>query len=197
MPPSEPTPDGAPDPAPTHPETPQTPAGRASGDDSAASTNGTAPTPSALDVLREKHASITVDRRVELAIPGYGDLLFARYRPVPYREIKAARKKASRRGDDPEAEVNFAARVLMDACETILYRDDPGDDLVPLHTRVESFGDEPVKFDPRLLKAVGVDDPPARPIDVVRLVFKNTYAVVSHFNEYEAWLRGNEDDADF
>jgi hypothetical protein len=165
--------------------------------------NGSAPVaPSVLDKLREKRNEIAEGRTVELAIPGYGDTLVARYRAIPYREVTKARKKnAKRSGSDPDAELRFGTSMLARACDAMLVRPDEDGGLVELQTTVPEFGDEPVRYDKRLAEAVGMDPAMANSASaVIRFVFgadDSTWALMRHAEAYEEWLASNETDADF
>lgn len=152
--------------------------------------------PSVLQELRRKRDEISEDRRLVLEVPGYGGTLLARYKPLPYRELRRAQKRNVKRNNaDPEAEVQFGVTALVRACDSMLVRLEEDAEPVELHTTVEEFGDEPVRYDDRLAKALGFEASSAA--QVVRLVFKNTYAISTHYGEYDTWLASNETDKDF
>lgn len=159
---------------------------------------GAAPAPSVLEKLREKRDELSEDRYLTLEIPGYGGWLLARYQAVGYRELRKARKKQIKRsGADPEDEIRFAASALVRACDSMLVRTEEDGEPVELHTTVAEFGEDPVRYDARLAKAVGIDDTVSSASQVIRLVFKNTYALANHYDEYDQWLASNETDKDF
>jgi hypothetical protein len=55
-----------------------------------------------------------------LPVPGYEGLLFARYRPLPYEDLRRIQLRHEGIGKDPHVEVNAAADMLIEACEDLL-----------------------------------------------------------------------------
>ena len=147
----------------------------------------------------------TEDRREVFPIlPGrfHGNLAM-RARPVD----ASARKKKVRRmmkrgGITEEAEAQYAATLIAEACESILVRLKDGEDYVEAHTVSESLGTDPVRFDQRLGSVV----PPLgkiltgneQPATIVRLLFKNMEALDGFYVELDQWLKeatpGDEED---
>jgi hypothetical protein len=162
---------------------------------------GTAGPDSLLEELRSKREAISEERRHIIEIPGYGGRLAARYRAVSWREMrKGARKIREASADVAEAEVNLAAAALVRCCDCIMVRKDDGGPLIPLNEAVASFGDEPVRYDERLATALDIETEAAsKPTAIVRMVFKNQYALISHSAELDQWLKesSDEDDEDF
>ncbi len=145
---------------------------------------------SPFEALRRKREGIEVEKQIQLEIPGYEGNLAARYKSLGYREIrKQAKRIASKGGDEAENEVTYAATVIARMCETILYRASDEDQLRPIHEFAEALGDEPVRFDERLAETVLGIEGVSGPAQIVRLVFRNQYAVLDHFGRLDAWLR--------
>lgn len=164
--------------------------------------NGNGHAPSVLDALRRQYADADQERRTTLLIvPGrFQGNLAARYKAVPWSEQRRKIRQAAKAGESEEAELNYGAGVIVDACEEILVRPEPGKPLVPMHLAVDDFkGGEPVRYDPRLAKALGIDPAGLDPVGVCRMVFANPAALNQHFAEVDAFLReavGGEDEDD-
>jgi hypothetical protein len=160
--------------------------------------------PSVLDALRKQYAEADGERRTTLMIvPGRFDArLAARYRPVPWDDQRRKIRQAAKQGDSAEAELNYGAELIAEACEEILIRTADGRPLLPMHTEVAQFkGGEPVRYDQRLCTALGIDGEDLDAKAIVRLVFKNPQALNQHYAELDAFQReavtgDEEDDAD-
>lgn len=187
-----PTPTPTPDPPPKAPEEPQ--------DAPEAVSNGHAP-PSVLDALREQYAAADGDRTTTLLIvPGrFNSSLAAKYRPIPWTEQRRKVRNFSKQGENEESELNYGAAIIAEACQEILVCPAPGAPLEPMHKVVDELkGPEPIRYDSRLARAIGI---PAEGLDskaIVRAVFLNEAALNAHFAELEAFQReatsGDEDD---
>lgn len=154
-----------------------------------------APT-SPLDQLRSRRAAMAQERHIDLDLPGYLDLLVARYRPLEWKVIHEIQARA--KGDAAEAELNAAADLLIQACERIFMRRDGV--LVPLEEVTDELGSEPVRFDENLAKATGVEDSTngtAR--SVAKAVIPNEIALIEHQAYLLLWMRSanSETDQDF
>jgi hypothetical protein len=168
---------------------------------------GSGSTTTILDELRKRRQQIgDPTATVILPVNGYGGRLLARYRKLPLRDVVQARKKISKRNpDETTAALTLAANVLIDACEAFMVTLEPGANPVELQTTVEEFGADPIRYEPRLARALAFDDKlaqlpgPPRAVDVVRMTFDNTYALFDHFNSYDEWLKNAaaEDDESF
>jgi hypothetical protein len=151
-----------------------------------------------LDRLREQYATATEDRRLELTIvPGRFDgNLAALYGPVDWKRIRRKVKRAAKAGFTEEAELDYAASLIVEACETILVRPEGGGDFVPLHSQVEAWrGGEPVRYDTRLCQALGIEGV-TNPTAICRLVFKNPSALNDHFVGLDQWIKEAAPDED-
>lgn len=171
--------------------------------------NGLAP-PSVLSRLRGAYARAQESkgdrRKTILIVPGrYEGLLGVRFRPIPWDEQRKRVMKAQRQGGgagNAEVELDYAAGVIAEACETIMLRDEASGELLPATEAVREFaGQDPVRFDSRLLSVLGIDVPSAdrlRGKSIVRLVYDNPAALNSDFGALQAWLSeeqaGDEDD---
>lgn len=156
--------------------------------------------PSVLESLRQAYAEADSERRTVLMIvPGrFNSALAARYKPIPWTEQRKRIRAMAKRGESEETELNYGAGIIAEACEEILVRAEDGGELVPLHEAAAEFAEEPVRYDARLCRLLGIEGgEELRGPAICRLVFRNPQALNAHFAELEAWLReGTVDDGD-
>lgn len=136
------------------------------------------------DQLRRKREEIGSQETIDLDVPGYDGMLVARYRSLPYDEIKAIADSAEA-GSNPRKELVANADFLIRACEQVLIRDEAG--LRPISADFPEIGEEPCGFDVRLAQALaleGVDS--AR--QVILKVFNNDLGLVSQYIDVSAWM---------
>lgn len=180
------------------PQAPNEPPAPQSRPENGQSGDPTAP-PSILERLRAKRDEKAEDRRITLPIGRFGNMMLARYKPIPYRELRGVQQRAQRRarqgGEVGTEELTMTCNVLVRACEAILVRTDPDAEPVELQTLVEEFGDDPVRYDQRLAKAL--DFKTENAIEVVRFTFDNPIALQAHGVEYGNWVADAEADQDF
>lgn len=168
----------------------------ASAEDADLDTDGT-PEGSILQNLKERRKAIGERVSTVIPIPGYKGLLAAEYRKQQYESV-SKQIAAAQRTQDPQKELSIATDMLVQACIQIHVRDDRDGKLHPMHEVVtEYLGDDPVRFDTRLGRAVGVDGDRARII--CQGVFDNDLALLAHHAELVQWWRGTAqtDDDDF
>lgn len=145
-----------------------------------------------IDRLRRQYATYDADSRRKTfdIVPGRyeGNLAF-RAAPIDFEELQKKTVRAQRKGANPQAEMNFCAGVIAEACETILVRNEEGD-MVPLAEEVKEFDStDPVRFDTRLAQALGLPDGHSgSEVAICRLVFRNKQALTATFRELLAWL---------
>lgn len=160
----------------------------------AVETNGSK---SLMERLRSQRAAIGRERRLDLPIPGY-DGLVARYKKVSWDETKKIAEKVDK-SKSPRRELMGHADYLVAACDTILVHD--GEQLRPIHEVFADMldDDEPVKFDHRLAKILGIEGDVDSARKVCLAVFNNPMAVTAQHNEVGQWNQASqtEDDEDF
>lgn len=70
--------------------------------------------------IAERHRRVREERTVVLPVPGFSDLLAARYRPLPIQDRLRILRKHQNAGEDGDDLVAAAADVLINACEDLL-----------------------------------------------------------------------------
>lgn len=144
--------------------------------------------------LRKKRSEISEARHLDLAIPGYDDELYARYIPVDWDEVKKVADKLEK-SKNPRKELYAQADVLARTCEQVLVR--VKDKLLPLQSAFPELGEEPIKFDDRLAKALGFEinsHSPAR--SAVLQTFNNDMALSAQHTAVMEWLQSSSRDSD-
>jgi hypothetical protein len=134
-----------------------------------------------------------------MIVPGrFNSALAARYKPIPWTEQRKRIRAMAKRGESEETELNYGAGIIAEACEEILVRAEDGGELIPLRDAAKEFAGEPVRYDGRLCRLLGIEGgEELRAPAICRLVFRNPQALNAHFAELEAWLReGTVDDED-
>jgi hypothetical protein len=153
-----------------------------------------------LDRLKERRRKLAEDRPpLDLAIPGYGDELVARYRVLDFDEMQKLRERGGKmaQAQDREAELKVTMDTIAAACVGIFCRQEDGT-LKPLNEIAPEFGDEPVRYDSRLAEAVGVDSEGKVRVLILQM-FPTELSIIGHLGQIDAWMSGlNEaDDSDF
>lgn len=153
-----------------------------------AATNGSM---SVRDRLRKAHADALGDRTKVFPIaPGVYDGLAAKLRPINYDLRRKLTRRAERTGaSGEEANLNFQAALLADACVEILMRPEPGADFKPLVDQVDEFrGGEPIVFDTRLADILGIEPPQgASAATIARLVFIDPVVFDAFYTQFSLW----------
>jgi hypothetical protein len=142
------------------------------------------------DRLRAAYAAGEGERSTIIPIaPGRYRDLAAEYRPIDWELRRRLQRKAQRSGDTgAEAEADFQAVLVADACKAIVMRPAPGKDYVPLHTLLEQFGDVPIRFDTRLAEVLGMTLIGGESEgDICRLVFGDRGAFEVHMTQLTTW----------
>jgi hypothetical protein len=162
---------------------------------------------SILDRIKERREAATHTRWLDLAIPGYGDDLMARYKPVPYKVFEQAEKKQRRDKSAPKLLLAGLDQIIL-TCDMILVKD-PGHEAcvtdnegAPTDYRpidVEAADNNfPVKWEPRLAQLIGIpeDEYKGDPRQVILRTFCNDAAVIHHATQIGVWLRDTTKDLD-
>lgn len=115
-----------------------------------------------------------------LTVPGFRDMLAARYRPLDFEDKRKIQLRYDGIGEDGAAEVNAAADLLVNACEELLEitgRDESG---APTYERVG------IGWHPGVVRETfGLDDMPERTSQREALILAlGSDAVMTHFGEY-------------
>lgn len=187
--PSSAPPEGRTSPTPPEEDSPTRP------EDTATGSAAPSPPPTNLTKLRASFEAARADRREVIQIaPGiYGGNLAARYHPIEWAETRKKVAKLQARGASDEQALDFAAAQLCKACVEILVRLTDSDPLKPAHEVVPELGPEPVRYDARLAKLIGLDrhltgNESAK--EICRLVFVDPNILDTHFTSFDLWLRG-------
>lgn len=134
-----------------------------------------------LGQLKAKRQEIAekAQRNLYLAVPGYDDLLWLKFKRVPWEEVnKIATKAAKRAGKVTTAELDAACDLMIRACAGVYVKPDGVLEPQPYD---EGFTVE-------LAEKLGIQATTAR--EVVRGLYADDYALVNQNNELTEWLRG-------
>lgn len=164
--------------------------------------NGSA-SPSILDRLREAYAAGESERTTIIPIaPGRYQDLAAKYRPFDWDLKRKLQRRAEKTNDyGPEANANFQARLVADACLSIMIRPAPGEDWVEAHTLNpigKLSGGQVIRYDRHLAEVLGMELIGGETqADVCRLVFGEEGAFEVHHGQLAMWstqVVGDEED---
>ena len=148
---------------------------------------------SAMSRLRRRYEKLD-DGEELFTIQTYGELLpdgsmawpfVGRYRRLDPSEIRKLRREVA---EQPEPELEFSQRLLVEACVELGVRG-AGGELEP----IAAEGTDPVRWDNRLVKGLG-EDPIDAPGDllgpmVLRLAFKGNLAGINeHSADVYGWM---------
>lgn len=149
---------------------------------------------SLLAELRKRRESIGKDRYLDQDIPGYEGDLVCRYDPIPWDEAKRIADKLEK-SSNPRKELYAQADVLIRACRE--FRIKISDKLVPLQEAFPELGDNPIKFDDRLAKALGFDLVSGSESRSACLrLFNNDMAVSAQHNVVMEWIQSSSRGSD-
>jgi hypothetical protein len=164
--------------------------------------------PSVLGRLRRAYAAGDAERTTVISIaPGRYHDLAAKYRPLDTDLRRKLQRRAERTGAfSQEANLNFQATLLADACLSIMIRPEPGAEWEEAH-KVDAVSavaaGEVVRFDRRLAAILGMELIGGESqADVARLVFGDEAAFDVHYTQFSTWStqlapgEGDEDEDD-
>lgn len=119
--------------------------------------------------LKAEHKALGERRTIDLPFPDLS--LVGRFKAVGRDTIVELHDRAEK-AEGARAGMDFDADLLINTCEGIFEPD--GENLTPLNTLLEEWGDEPVTFkDRRIADAVGADLPANYTTrDIVYAVFR-------------------------
>jgi hypothetical protein len=140
---------------------------------------------STLEWLRDRHAQLSADRTLDLAVPGYGGRLVLRCGPAPYKPI--ARMAQLEDDGTGEGLLKVNADVIIGACRAVLVRDDAGE-LVSIDQERE----EPVRINKRLADLLDTGTTTAR--ETLAWLFPSDVAIGTTAAELLRWTQGAEAD---
>lgn len=151
-----------------------------------------------MDVFEElgelqENARRDTTKTIELLPGRFRGRLAVRVKRIDPKDRRRKAKKIAKRGITTEAELQYAAEIVAEATDAILYRPKDSDVLVEAQTISPELGDTPIKWERRL----GVMIPTLGAVlsgseseaSVVRLLFKNPEALDAFYGELDAWLR--------
>lgn len=147
--------------------------------------------PDVMGRLRAAYKAGQGERRktIEIAPALYNDLA-AEFKPIDFELRRKLIRRASRRGDTgPEADLSINARLMADACISMMFRPAPGEDYVQLHTLIDKYkGGEPIRFDTRLADVLGMELIGGETEgQICRLVFGDAGIFEPHFIALNGW----------
>jgi hypothetical protein len=148
---------------------------------------------SILQRARQKFSEVQEDRRLEIAIPGFGGELVAVFKPLDF-EFQRRQVIRTQRSQDPRRELWMACDSLADSCVGIYGKDILGDG----HLVTLTDGQVP-RFDIYLVDIfpeIGdSNDPNLSARKVIRKVFINDLAVMAAYQNLSDWTAGSAGDA--
>lgn len=153
---------------------------------------------SLLEDLQAEHRALADRRTKVFDVPGYSRLA-VRYKAVDLKVIDKIQDRARKDGGDL-AFIHAAAEIIGNCCEEVLIRDDEGKPS-PLNKQLERWGDEPIRYDVRLVEALGAEGDKMKMI--VESVFKvfepetgNDVVMMDHADEIVRWIKSGSRGAD-
>lgn len=159
--------------------------------------------PAIIDRLRRAYAAGQAERTETFPIaPGRYRDLAAVYRPIDWDYRRKLMKRAERTGNyGTEANLDFQAALVADACVELVMRPEPGAEYVGLHTLVESMrSGGAIRYDHRLATVLGMSLVGGETEgDIVRLVFGEEGAFEVHMTTLTQWstqITGGDDEDD-
>ena len=146
---------------------------------------------SVLDALRARREQLAEDHTLNIAVPGYEELLFVQLTVIPSRQLQTIRDRAER-SNSPDAETNANADLLINGCQDILARANADDDLAPIDDR------EATTIGKRLAELLKLDDSSARAtlVDLFRAAPSPDLAIGVAAGEYVQWMRSGNQEID-
>jgi hypothetical protein len=78
------------------------------------------------DRLSELRQQAQEEHTFDLSVPGYENVLVARYRSLSYRDQRKIGQRHENEKDQIELELNVAADMLITACQAVLAKNDDG-----------------------------------------------------------------------
>jgi hypothetical protein len=160
---------------------------------------------SVLTRLRRAYAAGDSERTTTIAIaPGRYQDLAAKYRPLDTDLRRKLQRRAERTGAfGQEANLEFQATLLADACLSIMIRPEPGAEWEEAHKVAEVAPltqGEVVRFDRHLAAILGIElVGEETQAQVARLVFGDEAGFDVHYTQFSTWstqLAPGEDDED-
>lgn len=143
-----------------------------------------------IGTLRAKREALKEDHWLDLDLPGYDGLLVARFRPFPLE--KQERKMAEfqkAQGRSPIL-LKAACDTLIDACEQLMVRKNPGEDPVP----IDEDALPPIAFDNRAAELFGFTATTAR--QVVMGLFGTEQSILAMNVRVSQWMTDVTREAD-
>lgn len=141
----------------------------------------------------QENARRDTTKTIELLPGRFRGRLAVRVKRIDPKDRRRKAKKIAKRGITTEAELQYAAEIVAEATDAILYRPKDSDELVEAQTISPDLGDTPIKWErrlgvmiPTLGKVLSGSESEA---SVVRLLFKNPEALDAFYGELDAWLR--------
>lgn len=152
--------------------------------------NGTGPA-SVLEALKERRRDATLQRFLDIDVPGYRGLLVMRCGPLPGKMQTRIRERYDR-SRSPDRDFNLNADTLIAACHSVLGRRTLRDPLQELDP------DDPVRIEERLAQMLDLPAGSAR--DVLRGVFgmanSPDLAITAEAGRYIEWASSATDEVD-
>lgn len=145
--------------------------------------------------IRELHEEVKAEHHLDIEIPGYKNLLWARFRPYEVAKMEPRIKQIQKQSRRGPALFSSACDTLIDACEQLMLlpakfgggteEADIGLDgcnLIPIDD------DIPVQFDERLERMFNLDNPSHTAKGVIRSLFATEQGVLAMHVRVQQWL---------
>lgn len=143
-----------------------------------------------LNTLRAKREELKEDHTLDLDVPGYEGMLVARFRPFPVEKAERKMKEFQKLVGKQPVLLKAACDTLIDACEQLMIRKEPGTEPVPIDPDVEP----PIAFDSRAAELFGFQATTAR--QVVIGLFPTEQSIVATNVEVSRWMQTLTRDTD-
>jgi hypothetical protein len=147
------------------------------------------PVSNEIERLRELRRGITENRTVDIEVPGYHNLLVARYRLLDWKTVRGIVKRLEGRNNQSESEMLAQMDTIASACVELLLRKDDGS-LIGMD---DDYG--PVRYDRQLCKILELPEPATAREAIVSL-FVSDMAIVGHHAKLITWMQGEQEEVD-
>lgn len=147
-----------------------------------------------MDALRAKRDEQTGDLTCDITVPGFSNMVKARYGVLPTKEMNVLGKRISRQfKDEGERQLNAIVDVLIQACEGLYYVEPEDGSLTPIDP--DESGVVVTYSDPRLPAFLDFEASTAR--ETLFGVFRNVEpSIIAHGMKLSRWYEDTSKDVD-
>lgn len=145
---------------------------------------------SLLAKAREARQSVKDRAPKNFEIPGTDNVIYAKYKPLDYREIRSVKVEfQDPENPSPDEEISLLVGVLSRALLDVLVHDEETDKYTPLAKEPSGWRD--------LADALGIEVDPDLPVSyVIKAIFPTEMHLVTHGSTVMSWAAGVEAEAD-